>query len=74
MDNIQLFTVEKNKNQLYLSSGRNYKMGDSPDINMTALETGKFLSIISSFSSTKNKKIIHHRMVVYKIMIYMFEL
>lgn len=43
MDNRQLFGVEKHVNQLYLSSGRIYKMGDhGPDVS--AVETGKFCS------------------------------
>lgn len=48
MDNRQLFLVDRNnksnKNQLFPSTGRFDKMGDhSPDVNITALETGKFL-------------------------------
>lgn len=46
VDNRQIFLVvdrNKNKNQLFPSTGRFSKMGDhSPDVNIAALETGKY--------------------------------
>lgn len=47
VDNRQLFGVDKHVNQLYLSSGRIYKMGEHGPSDGSAAETGKSYSYLS---------------------------
>lgn len=46
MDNRQLFGAEKHVNQLYLSSGRIYKMGEHGPSDASTVETGKCFNFI----------------------------
>lgn len=46
VDNRQLFGTDKHVNQLYLSSGRIYKMGEHGPNDASPVETGKFHSFV----------------------------
>lgn len=55
VDNRQLFGTDKHVNQLYLSSGRIYKMGEHSPNDASSVETGKFRLICVPLCTLKKK-------------------
>lgn len=62
MDNRQLFGTDKHVNQLYLSSGRIYKMGEHRPNDASSVETGK---LEKSFFCSFNFRFISHFFFVF---------